>query len=314
MKSRKGRPLVVLAIFILIAVLPAGIFFSRAPALVLSDASFDVLYGARRALIAQVGLSLRLFRPVKKALIAESADPAVAAFVLEEAGALPWGRRLCWQAILPARYVRGGQRYAEDHPLTPVTIIGGTPESRRSSNLSYIAADTRTDAYRAGRSAAILSQTGSGEILVFQDEQNFPFDRASFLSGLQGEGFTGTPVFLPVTSNYAAFENISCVVLTGQALNFLDRNLKIPVILFSWLDPALTPANVKLLFDDSPWAMAFKVFRNIPEEAPQQEPVPTGVSPGKKSFPSDIIVQEGRIEDPDVLRKLKSAIRDEIPQ
>ncbi|GHV87532.1 hypothetical protein AGMMS50255_8280 [Spirochaetia bacterium] len=294
MKFRKGRALPVLAGLVLIAAIPAGIFFARSPALILSDASFDALYGARRASIARVQLSLRLFRPVKKVLIAESAGPEAAAFALEEASERPWG------AILPVRYARGGQRYAEDHGGTPVAITEGR-ESRRDGNLSYIAADTRLDAYRAGRCAAILAQAGdgAGNILFFQAERNFPFDRESFLAGLREEGFMEDPVFLSPDSNYSSYENVSCVVLTGQARNFFDRNVKVPVILFSWLDPALTPANVKVIFDDSPWVLAFAAFRDKGEA---------------KSLPANIIIPKERITNPAVLRKMKSAIREEIPQ
>ncbi|GHV61605.1 hypothetical protein AGMMS49587_06180 [Spirochaetia bacterium] len=297
MKIRR-RSIFILAAIILILAFLAGFFFSRSPALILSDASFDALYGPRRALIAQARLSLGLFRPVKKVLLAESAGPDAAVFALEEASRRPFG------AILPARYGRGGQRYAEAHPDVPVAVIEGRGRGGANieENLRYIAADAGTDAYRAGRCAAILAQAGGaadgdgGGILFFQDEQNFPFNRESFLAGLREEGFMKDPVFLSLNSNYSSYENISCVVLTGASPHFLDRNIKVPVILFSWLDPALTSANVRLVFDDSPWALAFRAFR------------------AEKSLPSDIIIQEKRIEDPEALRKIKTAVRGEIPE
>jgi hypothetical protein len=328
MKSRKARAALVPAVFILILALPALIFFARSPALILSDASFDALYGARRALIAQVRLSLSLFRPVKKVLLAESAGPDAVVFALEEAGKGPFGPQRPWGAFLPARYGRGGQRYAEAHPDVPVAVIEGR-KSRRDGNLSYIAADTRTDAYRAGRCAAILARAGGGAngdggaggmdgggILFFQDEQNFPFNRESFQAGLREEGFMEDPVFLSLNSNYSSYENIACVVLAGASLNFLDRNVNVPVILFSWLDPILTSANVKLIFDDSPWALAFASFRKSREASPPtpDRGSPAGIPSAERSLPSDIIIQEGRIEDPEVLRKIKMAVRGEIPK
>ncbi|GHU17500.1 hypothetical protein FACS1894163_08460 [Spirochaetia bacterium] len=106
------------------------------------------------------------------------------------------------------------------------------------------------------------------------------------------------PVFLSLNSNYSPTGN-SCPVLTVRAPNFFDRDAKIPVILFSWLDPALTSANVKVIFDDSPWALAFAAFRDKGEAKP---------------LPANIIIPKGRIADPAVLRRIKSAIREEIPQ
>ncbi|GHV45260.1 hypothetical protein AGMMS49546_30650 [Spirochaetia bacterium] len=303
MNVRRVRALLVLAGVLFGLALPAGIFFSRPPALILSDASFDALYGVRRALIAQVRLSLSLFRPVKKVMLAESAGPDAAAFALEEASGRPWG------AILPARYGRGGRRYAEDHPQTPVAIIEGRESRGRGApgdagrNLAYIAADSQTDAYRAGRCAAILALAGGGGILFFQDEVNFPFNRESFIAGLREEGFMENPVFLATNSNYAAPGDISCVVMTGQIPIFVEKNTKAPVILFSWLDTALTPANVKLIFDDSPWAMAFKVFRQFPGGGSAE------IFSDGKPLPSKITIPGGRIGDPEVLQKIKTAVQ-----
>jgi hypothetical protein len=143
---------------------------------------------------------------------------------------------------------------------------------------------------------------GVGNILLFQDERDFPFNRDSFLAGLREEGFMAEPVFLSLDSDYGSYEN-ACVVLTGMAPHFFDKNDTVPVILFSWLDPALTPANVKLVLDDSPWALAFRAF-----------PAMRGASSAGRSLPSDIIIQEGRIGDPEVLRNIKRAAKEGMLQ
>jgi hypothetical protein len=53
------------------------------------------------------------------------------------------------------------------------------------------------------------------------------------------------------------------VVIAGPAANFLDQDLEIPVILFSWADPGLTPRTVKLIFDDSPPALSVPAIRSF---------------------------------------------------
>jgi len=63
--------------------------------------------------------------------------------------------------------------------------------------------------------------------------------------------------------DYTTYAEIGCVVVAGPALRFLERNLEIPVILFSWIDPSMSPRSVRIIFDDSPLAQAARAARFI---------------------------------------------------
>jgi hypothetical protein len=291
MRIRKNFffPLVLAVLFLALA-LTAAAFFTRPPALVVSDLSFDALYGLRRGFQRQAEASLRLFRPVKKVLIAENAGPDAVIFALEEASSRPWA------VLAPYRYAQGLRRYAEQHPGTPALILGGR-ENIREGQLLSLAVDTRLDSYRAGRSAAFLTGGKEGEILVFQEERDFPVNREAFLAGLRAEDCPVNPLYLSGYTDYPGYDNVSCVVLGTVAQSFLGRNTGVPVILFSWLDPAFSPGNVKLVFDDSPWGMSVEAFRSVPEA--REGPVP-----------SDIFLLSGRIGQKELLKKIKTAITD----
>jgi hypothetical protein len=295
MKIRKSRFffLVPAGLFLCLAA-AAGIFFTRAPALVLSDLSFDILYGARRALLRQAEASLRLFRPVKKVTIAENAGPDAVVFAVEEASPRPWA------VLAPYRYAQGLRRYSEQHPETPAVVLGGR-ENIREGQLLTLTTDTRLDSYRAGRSAAFFAREKDGEIVVFQEERDFPVNREAFLAGLRAEDCDINPLYMNGYTDYPGYDKLSCVVLTGGAQNFLSRNTAVPVILYSWLDPAFSPGTVKLVFDDSPWGVSAEAFRTAVEEG--EEPVPSGIS-----------LLSGRIGRTELLKKIKTAVREGFPE
>jgi len=85
--------------------------------------------------------------------------------------------------------------------------------------------------------------------------------------------------------------------VAGPAARFLEQNLCIPVILFSWIDPARTPGAVKMLFNDSPLAQAAGALRAFS---------PGG---GEVFLPSRARVLSGRIEERGDVRKLRGLIR-----
>ncbi|MDR0450593.1 MAG: hypothetical protein LBH26_04940 [Treponema sp.] len=270
----------------------AGIFLTRAPVLVLGDLFFDTLYGPRRALLRQAGASLRLFRPVKKVTVAENTGPDAVIFALEEASSRPWA------VLAPYRHAQGLRRYAEQHPEITALILGGR-ENFREGQLLSLAADTRLDSYRAGRSAAFFAREKEGQILVLQEERDFPVNRDAFQAGLLAENCAVNPLYMSGYTEYPDYDNLSCVVLGGNAQAFLSRNRTVPVILFSWLDPAFSPANVKLIFDDSPWGIPVEAFQSA-------------VEAGEGPVPSGITVFSGRIGRRDLLEKIKTVVREGI--
>lgn len=288
------------AVLILLGVPGLVVFLNRSPALILSDAGFDALYGPRRVLIRQAGLSLRFFRRVKRVLIAENAGPEAVVFAIEEGGRKPW------LVLGHSRYQQGLEEYARQHPDHRVAVIredpapeppfsGGGPEA--------VFADTRLNSWRAGRCAAILAGEGAGQVLVFQDRQDFPVNRDAFLAGLQEENGGLDPVYLNGSADYSPWDQVRCVVLGGPADSYFNRNSQIPSLLFAWMDPALSPFTVKMAGDDSPWALAPAIFRSSGEEAG-----------GYRIVPMELSLLRGRVAEEELGERLKEAARSQIPE
>jgi hypothetical protein len=287
------------AIFVFLGIIIPGLafFMLRPPALILSDAGSDALYGPRRVLIRQAGLSLRFFRRVKRILIAENASPEAVVFAIEEGGR-PW-------AVLGhSRYLWGLDQYARQHPDLRVAVIreGPAPEPALSGGgPESVFADTRLNSWRAGRCAAILAGEGGGQILVFQDQENFPVNRDAFLAGLQEENGSLNPVYLNGAAGYSPWDQVRCVVLGGPADSYFNQNSQVPALLFTWMDPALSPFTVKIIGDDSPWAMAPEIFRS-PGDG------------GRRIVPVEFSIPWGRVADRELRKRLKEAARRQIPE
>jgi hypothetical protein len=248
--------------------LGAGVFFLRAPVLLVTDAPFDALYGPTRALVKRVEVSLRLFRRVMPVLAPDGAGADVVAFTVGEAARAPY----C--VLFPYRYHEGAARYVDETPGVPVFVLGGGQKAE-AEDVVFIQTDTRADFYRAGLCAAILAGEGAEVVVYGQVATEW---REAFLAGLREDGVERVVKYLSVTDDYSDIQNVACVVMNGQATAFLEQNRDIPVILFSWLDPALTSYAIKVVFDDSPWALLTRVARGK-EEGP---------------FPSGMIFPKGR--------------------
>jgi hypothetical protein len=272
-----------------------GVFFIRGPALILSDSYFEALYGPRRVLIRQAGLSLRLFRRVKKVLVAENTDPAATVFALEAASRRPW-------AVLGhQRYGPGLEEYALRHPGVMVSIVQDAPvgeENAETGAAELVYSDTRLNSWRMGRAAALLADENQGTVLVFQDGGDFPVNREVFLAGLREDGGEFDLIILNSASGYGSWGPVSCVVLGGPAGAYLDRKDSIPGIFYTWMDPALSPSRVKIIVDDSVWALALQCF------SPR-----TGAP---RLLQADFSVPRGR-GDAELRKKLKNAVLEQIP-
>jgi hypothetical protein len=241
------------------AVLGVVLYRLRAPLLLVLDEEFIVLYGDRRSAAKRTELSLRLFRRVAVAHIAEGASPDVVAFAAAAAAARPYA------ALFPARYRQGALRYAEQAPETPTGILGGGALFREADNrgLRFIETDKTADLYLAGRCAALFARQRSGRILFFAGDLIDWDDREAFSRGLRDQGFVEEALFVDRGTEYVLPDRLSCVVMTSPADNFPENNGDLPIILFSWIDPGLTARSVKLIFDDSPWALALEAARAL---------------------------------------------------
>jgi hypothetical protein len=211
--------------------------------------------------LKQAELALRLFRPVKTVAVAETAGPDMVVFAVEERAKSPYA------ALFPFRYYEGARRYGEKYPGLPVLVLGGRGRSGPAGEGPvFVSTDTETDYYRAGLAAALFAEQKPGKVLFFQDETLIAPGRDAFQTGLRAGGHGEAPLYLGTYTEYTEWQDAACAVLAVQAPSFLERPPPIPVILFSWVDPALTPAAVKVIFDDSPWALAFRALGSREEK------------------------------------------------
>ena len=92
-------------------------------------------------------------------------------------------------------------------------------------------------------------------------------------------------------------KKIYCAVLTSSGSEYLDKNPKIPLILFTWLDPAIAAREVVAIFDDSPWAMVVPAVRMAME----------GQAEGL--IPSKPFVFSAKTADNGILRTMNSLVK-----
>jgi hypothetical protein len=279
------------------AALGAALYRSRAPLLLVLDEEFIFLYGSRRSAIKRAELSLRLFRRVAVARIAEGASPDVVAFAAAAAAARPYA------ALFPARYRQGALRYAEQAPETPVGVLGGGALFRpaEAEGFRFIETDKRTDLCRAGRCAALFARREGGKVLFFAGDLIDRNDKEAFVRGLRDQGFMDSPVFVDRGTDYVLPDGLSCVVMTSPADNSLENRGDIPIILFSWIDPGLSSRAVKVIFDDSPWALAFESAKALQRQGP--------LPPVASKF----VLPRDRIGDAALRRDLERALASDVP-
>jgi hypothetical protein len=311
-----GRKVLFFLGLFLILCLPGLIFLLRPPVLIVGDGPFVSLYGTSRLRQRQFEASASLFRQVKPVLVADTAGPDLVAFAVEEA----YSRPFC--VIFPYRYADGGRRYAEQFPEVRVIILDTRPaeispppeppaEFPDAGVPVTLKTRRREDFFRAGLLAGRISRAGKadspdtgGGILVFMERALSRTDKDALLAGTQKSEAAKLPLFLNAPAEYGGLAEASCAVLTGSAAEFLDRNLKIPLILFSWQDPAMTSRETFIIFDDSPWALAPEAVRLAVR----------GGEDRKSDISSDIIFPPGRIADKKLLRDLKRVARLPLPE
>jgi hypothetical protein len=207
-------------------------------------------------------------------------------FALETAAANPY----C--VLVPYRYADGARRYAREFPETPVGVLGAPELSREEGEDApvFFSASREDDMYRAGRCAAILG--GGGTVLVYHNGELSAF-RPALEEGLDGGAEFR---FLGPGAEFENFDGISCVILGRNSQLFTEKAPDIPVILFSWLDPALTTRETKVVFDDSPWAQAF-------------EAVKMTVRGEAASIPSRMLLPWGRTAGGEIPERLREVSR-----
>ncbi|MDR2740492.1 MAG: hypothetical protein LBB68_11780 [Treponema sp.] len=297
--DRKLRRIIIIILPILgLLALGTALYTLRAPVLLVADDEYTGLYGLRRSWAKQIGISVKMFRRFKVVRMADGAAPDVTAFAVNEAASRPYA------ALFPFSYERGARRYAEQSPGIPVGVLGGGARSRRpaevpgeENGLVFIETDRAADLYRAGRCAALFALRDGGGILFFTGDGVTWNDKDAFLKGLRDQGFEDPPMFVDIGEEYTLSKTLSCVVMARAVENYLDNNPTVPAILFSWMDPGITPREIKVIFDDSPWALAAAAAKTLHQRG--------GVSP----VPSEIVIPIGRIGDAGLRRDIKRVLK-----
>jgi hypothetical protein len=289
----------VLVAALVLAVLAAPvIFLVRSPVLIVTDESFVSLYGASRSRTESIRPSLALFRRVKNVTVADDAGGDVVQFAIAEASEKPF----C--VLFPLRFAQAARIYREQNPEVPVILLEGRYEQDaraaafaigRDNDEDYFIyqTDIEADFYRAGLAAGIIDGEKNGKMAVFLESRIQKQASEAFSRALKD---AEKPVQTSFFTTFAQFSNptdVSCVVLAGIGAEFLEKNFNIPVIFFSWLDPALIPSDVILVFDDSPWVQA----------VPASRMAAAGVKKGQ--IRSKIWVLPDKNIDREALRKLK---------
>jgi hypothetical protein len=286
---------------------PALVFYARSPLLIVTDMPFVALYGAKRMGQQQHAVSIALFRQVKTILIADGASSDILIFAITESATRPF----C--VLFPHSQAEAAWRYHEQFPEIPAVLIGGVvPASELPSPdgvFCVYSTDRETDLYRAGIFAGILAANGeavkppvqeanTARVYAFwQDRYVQEAERALFFRGIEEEDPGAVVVIVSYEAQMPEAERISCAILTGAGAGYFEDNPRMPIILFSWMDPVFTAREVAVIFDDSPWAMA----------VPAVQMAAGGQGSGK--IPSNPLILQEKISDKNIIKTLKKSAK-----
>jgi hypothetical protein len=150
----------------------AGLFlfvWLRPPVVIVTDRAYLALYGQKRAETKQRLLTLRLWRRVRFAPVADDAGVEAAAFAV---GALSAAPAL---VIFPESFSDGAELYAAELKTkgrTGKTNVflsrsrGGDGEWH-GEGIALLETDRLTDLYRAALCAAVIAKGGEGDVVVW---------------------------------------------------------------------------------------------------------------------------------------------------
>ena len=270
------------ALIIVIAALaaPIVIFCIRPPVLVVTDAIFLALYGKSHLRQQRFAASVALFRRVKPVMVADGAGPDMVSIAVSKAARQPF----C--VLFPRNQAAAVLRFHEQFPETPVVLLSGlvpVPEIPSPDGfLCVYGVDRSVDLYRAGLFAGILANIPSKPVkkvekqgksaatppvsspktyVLWQDRHVKAPERELFSRGIREKDPEAVIIFVSSAVEMPDMKAISCTVLTGAGAEYLGKNPRMPLILFSWVDPAFAAREVIVLFDDSAWALAVPAVR-----------------------------------------------------
>jgi hypothetical protein len=295
--KRRLKTLIFAAFLMISAIVVSVVFYVRPPVLIVSDLSFSGLYGVKRLKTETARSSLVLFRRVKLVIVADDAGDDIVQAAVESASSKP----LC--ALFPLRFARVARDYREKNANIPVVLLEGRyPESMNQASFAignntedyYIyKTDISADFYRAGLAAAIIDGDKNERIAVFLEASSQTQAREAITKALNDVEKPLQTSFFTSFSHFTGNQNISCVILGGGGADYIDKYSDVPVIFFTWVNPELIPADIVLVFNDSPLVQAVFSVRMVQ----------AGIKKGQ--IPSKILVTGGKGVDRIAIRKLK---------
>jgi len=269
----------IIAIIAAVFVIPLIIFNLRSPVLILTELSFIEIYGKERLKNESLFVSLALFRPVKFVVVANDAGEDVVPFAITQASIKPF----C--VLFPLRFVGSARFYKNLGLNVPIVVLEGRcleeenpAESilgEEKSDYFIFKTDISDDFYRIGlavtaiKSKIVQKQEESaneddkkGKVVVFLDSK-LDNMKDIFLRGLYDRGELYETHFFNSFSQYYDFADLHCVVMAGTGAEFVEKKTETPLLLFTWLDPALLPFDVVMTVNDSPLAQARQAVKMV---------------------------------------------------
>jgi hypothetical protein len=308
----------------------AGVFLHRAPVVVVTDGAFNELYGKWRVLASLAEAQTRLLRPVKQVIIGEEAGADMVSIVVGAAAKSPYCVLFPYRYAESAeRYAetfpgvpvvalgRQGQTppkgaaFVQTDALTDLfragacaAVLAAAPnasdtdaaeDARASGGSNAVnAPDTRKPSDAPKPAGSAEAGDVAGGIAVLQRQTLSSEEKSALAGGIDGEGSNAPIIYLMAGASYTVYQRVSSILLLGPANNFLDQNVNAHVILFSWVNPHTTASSVRIVFDDSVWALAVPAVKMRSNG---------GVIPSKVTVLSD------GIKDKSTARRLRKAAK-----
>ncbi|MCL2265081.1 MAG: hypothetical protein FWC22_03465 [Treponema sp.] len=273
MKIKFNKLILTAALIGIILIILFAVFQTRSPVLIVIDESFINLYGTKRLRNQTISNSLVMFRNVKTVSVANDVSDDMIPFAVQNFSSQPY----C--VLFPMRFAKSAEIYHALNPDIRVVILEGrnSEDINTSANLFRYKTDIETDFYKAGIVAASIKSPvesvneDSDDVVIKRymiafleplfNRLHGTKVRSSFLKGINEDENPPEVWFYTAFSDYYQILGLSCIILAGSGAEYLENTRGIPVILYSWLDPSLAPANVILIIDDSPWAQAVQAVK-----------------------------------------------------
>jgi len=279
LKLELNKKTITAAIIVFAVIVTLFIFYVRPPVLIVTEQSFIELYGKERAYNEAFSSSLAMFRPVKIVTVANDAGEDVVPFAVSSAAIRPF----C--VIFPLRFVKSAILYKELAPNIPIVVLEGRYLEEESPSEGVLGAgksdyfvfktDINDDFYRIGLAVTAIKlkpaqknedfipdEKKKDKVVIFI-ERKLNQMKDVFLRGLYDRGELFETIFFNSYSQYLELPNLSCVVLAGVGADFMDRKADVPVISFTWINPALLPFDVVMIVNDSPLAQARQAVKMV---------------------------------------------------